>query len=121
MFPKRNKYRNIRVKIDGYSFDSKKESEKYMELKIMKQNGEIKDFTVHPKFKIIDAFEKDGIKYRATYYVADFSVTKNDDTVEIIDIKPYSKKHQKFLLTAVFKLKARLFDIKYPDLILCIE
>lgn len=115
-----NKYRNKKVKVDGYSFDSKKEGEKYLELKLLKTQGSVRDFSVHPKFEIIPKFEKDGQKYRASKYIADFEVFYADGRHEIIDIKPFSKKNGYFL-TPVFKLKARLFDIKYPDLQLVIE
>ncbi|MES2395060.1 MAG: DUF1064 domain-containing protein [Bacteroidota bacterium] len=116
-----SKYKNKKVEIDGYKFDSIKEGNKYIELKNLKVGGIVKDFTVHPKFSIIEAFEKDGVKHRVRYYIADFDVYYADGMREIIDIKPYIKKTGKYFLTAVFLIKARLFDLKYPDLTLVIE
>ena len=112
----RMKYRNKRVKLDGYTFDSKAEARKYSELKLMQRVGGpegVKTFTVHPRFELLPAFQKDGSKYRATHYIADFDVTYNDGRREIIDIKGVE--------TAVFRIKAKMFDLKYPHLRLVVE
>ncbi len=113
-----NKYFNKIVVLDGIRFHSQKEADKYSELKL---DPMVESFTTQPKFIIIDAFEKDGKKYRASNYIADFDVKYKDGTREIIDIKPYSRKKQEYFLTPLFKLKARLFDTKYPNLTLIIE
>lgn len=117
----RSKYRNKKKVIDGIKFDSQKEAEKYVELTLLKNAGRVISFTCQPKFEIISAFEKDGQKYRATNYIADFEVVYVDGRHEIIDIKPFNKKTGKYFLLPVFKLKARLFDQKYPHLTLVIE
>lgn len=116
-----SKYRSEITEIDGIKFHSKKEAEKYQSLKFMKMGGLVTDFSCQPKFKILDAFEKDGQKYRAIYYVADFDVTYPDGKREIIDIKPFDKRTGKFFLTPVFAIKQKMFDLKYPDLLLVIE
>ena len=54
-----SKYHNKKVRIDDYVFDSIKESEKYLELKNLKAGGQVREFTVHPKFLIIEGFEKE--------------------------------------------------------------
>lgn len=43
----RNKYRAVRVKVDGIAFDSKRESIVYGHLKIMERAGEIEKLMVH--------------------------------------------------------------------------
>lgn len=117
----RSKYRNRKIVFDNIKFDSKKEAEKYCELMLLKNAGRVIDFTCQPKFEIIPGFEKDGVKYRATHYIADFDVTYIDGRREIIDIKPFNKTTGKYFLLPLFKLKARLFDSKYPHLTLVIE
>lgn len=48
----RNKYRAKPTVIDGFRFDSKRESERYAELKLLERAGEIFGLVVHPKFSI---------------------------------------------------------------------
>lgn len=119
--PSQSKYKNKKTEIDGYKFASKKEAEKYLELKMLKTSGYVVDFKVHPRYLIIEGFEKDGNKYRNIYYEADFEVDYADGTNEVIDIKPYVKKTGKYFTTPVFKIKSRLFDIRYPNKTLIIE
>lgn len=89
---KKSKYKNIRVKIDGHTFDSKKESEYYLKLKNQLQMGIIKCFAVQPKFLL-----PGGIIYKA-----DFMIIDNDDLGKVIDIKGFETKE--------FKLKEKLFN-----------
>ena len=106
--PKKNKYRNIKTTIDGITFDSKKEAEHYCMLKILKQAGEIKDFGLQPRYELQPSFEKNGEKYRAITYIADFVIVNNDGTTEVVDIKGVE--------TQVFKIKKKMFEYMYPDL-----
>lgn len=111
-----NKYHNKKTEIDGYLFDSKKEADKYLELKFMQLDhgpDGVKKFSLQPRFELQPSFIKDNQKYRKIEYVADFLVTYNDGRREIIDIKGME--------TAVFKLKSKMFDFQYPDLTLVIE
>lgn len=118
---KKNKYGNKKIVIDGIKFDSKKEGKKYLQLKIMKRGGQIKNFELQVKFELQPKFEKDGYKYRAIVYRADFVVTDWDDKKRIIEIKPFSKKKNKFLYTKEFAIKQKMFDFKYPELPMHIE
>lgn len=104
---KRSKYKNIRIELDGYTFDSKAEAEYYKLLKLRKRAKEIKSFLLQPEYLLQEAFEKDGKKYRAIYYVADFEITHNDGTIEVVDVKGAP-------LTQVFRIKEKLFNAKYP-------
>lgn len=72
----------------------------------------VKEFTLQPRFELLAPFEKDGKKYRGIYYVADFDVMYNSGVHEIEDVKGFQN--------AVWKLKAKLFDAKYPELTLVI-
>lgn len=105
-----SKYLNKWVEIDGIKFQSQAEGLKYWELK---NDPSILRFELQPKFELQPAFEKDGQKIRAIYYKADFEVWYKDGRHEIIDIKGFQTKE--------FKLKAKMFDYKYPNLILIIE
>lgn len=104
---KKSKYRNIKTVVDGIEFDSKKEADYYCKLKILKQAGEIKDFELQPRYELQPTFKKNGTTHRSITYVADFIITNNDGTTEVVDIKGVE--------TQVFKIKKKLFEYKYPD------
>ena len=106
--PKKSKYNNKKVIVDGIKFDSKKEAEYYCQLKLLKQAGRIKDYRLQPRYELQPAFKKNGKKYRAITYIADFVITNNDGTTEVVDIKGVE--------TQVFKIKKKLFEYMYPDL-----
>ena len=53
MSEKPTKYGNIKVTIDGHSFDSKVEARYYGQLKIMQKGGLILGFDLQPKFHYI--------------------------------------------------------------------
>src|ERR1051325_4281371 len=110
--PKRNKYSAIKVKIDGITFDSKKEARRYVELKvILKQNGTSEGLKVHPRFAL-----KVGDRIIG-YYEAGFSywfdrnpkakISQVDFIVE--DVKAIDRKTGKPLITELAKWKIRHF------------
>lgn len=104
---KSSKFNNVKSEIDGYKFDSKKESEFYGSLKIKKQAGLIKDFKMQVPYEIIIN------NIRIANYFLDFLVENNDGTIEYIDIKGKDKKTNKFIKTGVFALKKRLVEAIY--------
>lgn len=61
-----------KVEADGYTFDSKREYQRYRELKLMQAAGEIACLEVHPRFELANAVVVDGRKKRALRYTADF-------------------------------------------------
>jgi hypothetical protein len=101
-----SKYGARKTTIDGIKFDSKMESDYYLYLKQMKEEGQIKDFSLQPKFLLQDKFEKHGKKFRAIYYISDFHVIYNNGSEVIIDIKGKQ--------TADFKIKKKLYTKLYP-------
>ena len=103
-----SKYNNKKTIVDGIVFDSRDESLYYEALKDMKNNGLIKDFELQPKYLLQEGFIKDGKKYRAMYYIADFKVINNDGSFYVVDIKG--------MLTTEFKIKMKLFNYKYPNI-----
>lgn len=48
-----SKYHNRKVIVDGITFDSKKESERYAELKLLEQAGKIQDLQLQVPFELI--------------------------------------------------------------------
>lgn len=130
-----SKYRNVKQTIDGVTFDSKRESDYYLQLKLLQKTGEVTDIGFHPKYILQPGYRKccgnvwvdkpgNGIKgatvcgnckkkmpkTSAITYSADFSVTYKDGHTEIIDVKGME--------TESFKIKRKLFEFKYPHLTL---
>lgn len=105
---RKSKYNNQKTMVDGIEFDSKKEADYYIHLKLLKKAGEIKDIGLQQRFVLQPGFEKNGVKYQPITYIADFVITNNDGTTEVVDIKGVE--------TQVFKIKKKLFEHMYPDL-----
>lgn len=104
---KSSKFGNVKVEIDGYKFDSRKESEFYGSLKIKKQAGLIKNFKMQVPYNIVVN------NIHIANYFLDFEVENNDGAIEYIDIKGKDKKTNKFIKTGVFALKKRLVEAIY--------
>ena len=102
-----SKYRNKKVQVDMYVFDSIAESVRYKELKLLEQAGEISELTLQPRFLLQEAFRKNGKSYRKIEYVADFQYIEKGKTI-VEDVKG--------IQTDVFKLKHKIFEKLYPDL-----
>jgi len=102
-----SKYGNKKTIVDGITFDSKKESERYLVLKDMLKNKEITELQLQPKFLLQDSFKYKNKIERNIYYIADFSY-KKDGKLIVEDVK--GKK------TDVYKLKRKLFLYKYIDI-----
>ena len=102
-----NKYRNKKVIVDEKEFDSKREGNRYKELKLLERAGEIKDLELQPRFLLQDSFKKNGRTFRKIEYVADFKYIENGKTI-VEDVKG--------MQTDVFKLKHKIFEKVYPDL-----
>lgn len=48
-----NKFGAIRHDADGYKFASKKERDRYLQLRILERAGEIQNLEVHPEFPLV--------------------------------------------------------------------
>jgi hypothetical protein len=87
-----SKYQNKKIEIDGVTFDSKKEAKVYGELKLLKQSGEIKDFTRQQTFELIPSqYEiingKKKCVEKPVQYKADFVVEHLDGEKSVVDVK----------------------------------
>lgn len=92
---RRNKYNAKKVVIDGIKFDSKKEGNRYLQLKYLRKTGEIKEFELQPSWKA-----ECGIKYKA-----DFLITWKDGSKTIEDVKGVK--------TPTYRLKKKLFEYEF--------
>ena len=90
---KANKYRAVKTKVDGLTFDSKAEAKRYGELLLLRSAGEIFALAVHPKYELT----VNGVKVGT--YVADFAYMASDRLI-VEDVKGVK--------TAVYRLKKKL-------------
>ena len=95
-----NKYGAIKVKLDGYVFDSKLEAARYKFLRELETAGAVSDIEVHPPFPCFVEGKK------ICLYKADFRY-KNAQGEEVVE-------DTKGIQTDVFKLKKKLVEALYP-------
>lgn len=110
MYKKGRKYGNRKVQIDGYTFDSVHEGNRYSELKYMLLAGEITDLELQKQYELQEAFRNKmtGKMERPIYYRADFvyKVVATGETV-IEDAKSEATRKDK-----VYRLKRKMMAYK---------
>ena len=120
----RSKYGARKTVVDGITFDSKKEANRYSELKLLEKAGEICCLRLQVPFELIPAqYEETGEVYtkgankgkpkrgkcieKAVVYYADF-VYQNMGSDRIVE-------DVKGMRTPVYIIKRKLFRWRYPD------
>ena len=98
-----SKYGNHKTFVDGIRFDSKREAERWCELKLLERAGEIKELKRQVRFELIPA-QKNG-KWRATSYIADFTYKTRYGKYVVEDAKG--------VRTDVYKIKRKLMLERY--------
>ena len=99
-----SKYHAKKTVVDGITFDSKREADRYLVLKGMEEDGSIEDLRRQVRYELIPAFDVDGRHYRPVFYVADFVYRENGHEV-IEDVKG--------VVTDVYRLKRKLVAYRY--------
>lgn len=84
---KTNKYHNIEESINNIKFDSKKEKQRFTELKMLQDTGEIRNLKLQHEFTLQGAYtDVNGERIRAIKYIADFTYWRGNVFV-IEDVK----------------------------------
>ena len=105
---KESKYKNKKVIYDGITFDSQKERNHYIGLKMLERAGEIKDLELQKVFELQPSFKKNNKTYRKITYKADFCYFNIKEGKYIVeDVKGFK--------TEVYKLKKKMFEYVYKD------
>lgn len=125
MSAKRSKYGNSKVVVDGITFDSKREAERYRYLKEAEAQGLIKNLELQPKYELIPAVTEVVYKQLKTkvkeeirtiqkpiYYKADFRYNKVN-SVNPMDKVVEDVKISEFMLPKEFLLKEKLLFWRY--------
>lgn len=96
---KPNKYHAKKTVVDGHVFDSKRESERYIELRTLQDAGEITHLALQVRFSII-------LKNKVICkYYADFQYIDKNGFRVIEDVKGFR--------TGEYKLKKKLVEVMY--------
>lgn len=105
-----NKYFNKKVIVDGIKFDSRKEADRYLELKLLNKLGLIKELELQKVFVLQPKYiNNNGEHIRAITYKSDFFYYDNKKEQYIVE-------DTKGFKTDVYKLKKKLFEYVYPNL-----
>ena len=112
-----SKYHNRKVTVDGITFDSAKEANRYKELKVLERAGQVHDLQLQVKFKLIPAQrewtdettksgkpKKGKVIEHEVSYIADFTYKNRYGLLVVEDVKGY-KKGEAY---ALFVLKRKL-------------
>lgn len=101
-----SKYHARKTTVDGITFDSRKEADRYLVLKGMEEDGLIEGLRRQVRYELVPAFDVDGKHYRPVFYVADFVyVDKETGKTAVEDVKG--------MVTDVYRLKSKLFARRY--------
>lgn len=110
--PKRSKYGNVKTVVDGITFDSKKEADRYRVLKAQEEAGEISHLERQGKIYLMSGTT--FVKYdsgRKAFWKFDFAYfcpKRNRRVIE--DVKG--------VRTDVFKLKKAVLTACYPGILI---
>lgn len=103
-----SKYNAKKSTVDGHTFDSIREAERYRELKLLEKGKEIRNLVLQPRFLLQDEFfDKNGVKHKKIEYVADFLYIDKAGRNIVEDVKG--------VLTDVYKIKKKMFLKIYDD------
>lgn len=94
-----NKYRAVKTELDGIVFDSKREANRYSELKLLLRAGTITELHIQPAFDVA----VNGVPI--CRYIADFRYTALDGKVTVEDVKG--------MRTPAYRLKKKLVEALY--------
>lgn len=102
-----NKYHNKPTEIDGINFQSRREGNRYCELKWLERAGEIHDLQLQVPFELIPAQRDENGKVieRACVYKADFVYTDKNGNKVVEDAKGQK--------TQVYIIKRKLLLYRY--------
>lgn len=113
----KTKFGNKRCTYNNIKFDSLAERDRYIELRAMELSGKISGLIVHGKgltYTLVAGFKYQTYQgetktHRAITYIPDFGYFENGRWI-LEDVKGQ--------VTDVFKIKHKLFCLKYPELVL---
>lgn len=101
---KQNKYKNKKVVYNGIKFDSQKERNYYIKLKLLEDAGKIKDLKLQVKYELQPKFKSGNKNIQAISYIADFTYLDEENKLHIVDTKG--------VRTDVYRIKKKMMQYK---------
>ena len=98
-----SKYNNVRTVVDGITFDSKKEAQRYSELRLMEIGNHITNLECQPKLPLMVNGKQVG------NYIGDFKSMESGQMI-IEDVK------SKATMTPVYRLKKKILSTYDPPI-----
>lgn len=80
-----SKYKAKKTEVDGIKFDSQKEANRYLELKLLEKQGIINDLELQARFELQPSYKKNDKTIKAISYVADFVYWSNAEQKYIVE------------------------------------
>lgn len=99
-----SKYNNQKIRVGGEVFDSKREYNRWRELRLLERSGIIRNLQRQVKFRLIDSQKTPERTERPCDYIADFVYYENGKRI-VEDCKG--------MRTDVYKIKRKLMLEKY--------
>lgn len=96
-----NKYRSRKITVDGITFDSVKEANRYQELRMLERAGEIRDLQRQVPFVVIPTQRDENGKLieKEVRYVADFTyIEKGKLTRTVEDVKSEATRTREYII-----------------------
>lgn len=112
-FGVRPKHGNKKIKVDGMTFDSKREYARWLELVLLERSGEITSLRRQVPFILVHSVKLDGRTKPAVRYIADHVYNGSDGLTVVEDAKsPHLRKDpvyrlKKHLMMAVHSVEIR--------------
>ena len=109
-----SKYRNQKTTLDGVTFDSRKEAERWAELKLLERAGEISFLQRQVNFTLIPKQTRDGkVIERPVTYKADFTYRDNESGLDVVeDVKSQATKTREYIIKRKLMLWEYGIEIK---------
>ena len=124
-----SKYHNRKVTVDGITFDSAKEANRYKELKVLERAGLVHDLQLQVKFKLIPAQrewtdettktgkpKKGKVLEHEVSYIADFTYKNRYGLLVVEDVKGYKKGEAYALFVLKRKLMLWIHGIRVKEI-----
>lgn len=104
------KYNAQKTTVEGITFDSKLEAERFIQLRLLEKADEISALVLQPEFQILRGFvnPETGEKVKSRFYVGDFQYIDNATNKIVVE-------DTKGMETAEFRLKWSLVKSMYPQ------
>ena len=111
-----SKYQNKKTEIDGITFASKHEAERYIELKYMERAHLITDLQLQRVFTLIGAQrDKDGkVIERPCKYIADFCYKDQNGEMVVEDTKSPATRTKEYVIKR--KLMLSIYGIRIQEI-----